>query len=225
MAREERHDDARRDTGVVTSVRAATGRPGWVWVCVDGRRVGAVPAEVASRLGVVVGADWSEGRAGAFARESAYVDALHAGLAILARGGRTREVVRERLRAKGHGEEATTQAVEELVRRGLIDEARAAAGLADGAARKSMAASAIEAKLVSMGHDVEQARRATAEAVRGLDAVEEAERLVRRRMKMGGRVEDAGRMRRRLAALLVRNGYEEDVVREVLRRVLGDGEG
>ena len=171
-------------------------------------------------MGIVVGAEWSVAKSAEFAREAAYQDAVHAGIGMLRQMERTAAELVERLGGKGHGGEAATRAVDELRARGLVDDARVAAARAGGGVRRRMAEPAIEAKLIGLGHDPGEARRAAAEAARGVDPCAEAERLVRARLAMA-KGEDWARIRRRMAALLARNGYEEEVVRDVLRTVLG----
>lgn len=207
----------------VTSVRPIASRPGWVWVCVDRARRGAISAAGASALGIAPGAVWTASLADAFRRRAALDGAIEAATAALARREHSAARVLALLRALGHGDAAARAAVEHLQVRGLIDDARAAAADAERSARRGLDGSLIEAKLRLAGHDAAEAARATREVLRGTDPIDRACQFLQRRMQFhAGRTgADPARRWRRLYALLVRNGFEDEVAQAALERTIG----
>ncbi|MCB9841420.1 MAG: RecX family transcriptional regulator [Phycisphaeraceae bacterium] len=220
-------DSARggNNKGVVSSIRPVAGRDGWCWVCVDGRRVGAITRRGLERLGLEVGSAWTPAVAAAFEDECAFAKAVRDAGRWLRSRERSVAWVRARLAEKGHAEAAIERAIEALQRDGLLDDARAAAGAADRMAGRGLAAGLIEFKLQRAGIAASDAGEAVREAVRGETALDRAERLVRSRLAVArsGRAAGDARLRARLFRLLARNGFDEETCAEALRRVLGDG--
>lgn len=211
------------DPSAVTSLRPIASRPGWLSICIDRRRVGALTAEACARLAIAVGTPWTPALAAAFAAESDFLKALHDATALLRNADRTTERLTGRLAAKGHSPAAIARAHEHLRARGLLDDDRHAADVARRHAERHRDQPFIEAKLRALGHTPETAAQAARESVAGLDPVDRAERLLRSRQAVNPRrAEDPARARRRLHALLLRNGFEDEVARAALERVLGE---
>ena len=94
------------------------------------------------------------------------------------------------------------------------------------AAERGKGPLAIESKLRRSGHDAEEAARAARDAVGG-DQAARAERFVRHRLAVRHVAPEAlsgeqvAKERRRLYALLIRNGFDEEAAEAAIRRVLG----
>lgn len=149
---------------------------------------------------------------------------LAAALRDLGRRALTVEELRRRLTRRGFSEAAVGGALDYLTRRGWLDD-RAYARQYVAAHREGRAAQgplrvAAELRRRGVPPDI------VAEVLAGMEGAEleaQAEALVRSRLS---RVQGADRRsaRRRLAALLIRRGFEPEVAASVLRRVLGEPE-
>ena len=130
---------------------------------------------------------------------------------------RSREELRRRLRAAGFTDPDVEQALEDLERVGLVDDARfAREAVRDQATRRLTGDRAIRAALREKGVDQATTEMALAGAV---DEGERARTLaVRRAARMMGLGPDAAA--RRLYGMLLRRGYDHSVAEEACRSAL-----
>jgi regulatory protein len=138
-------------------------------------------------------------------------------LRLLGARWRSREELRRRLRAAGFTDPEVEQALEDLERVGLVDDARfAREAVRDQATRRLAGDGAIRSALREKGVDHATAEMALAGAV---DEGERARTLaVRRAARMMGLGPDAAA--RRLYGMLLRRGYDHSVAGEACRAAL-----
>jgi len=146
--------------------------------------------------------------------------AREAALRLLERTRRTRTDLARRLREKGYAEPVVDQVIERLAGVGLIDDVEyARAFLAERWGRRAAGWRVLEQDLRRRGVDVADIERARARFEEEHGPADET-RLARRVAAQAARryaALDARVRRQRLYALLVRRGFDGDVIEQALR--------
>jgi regulatory protein len=145
--------------------------------------------------------------------------AATAGLVLLGRRELTASQLRERLLRKGYPETAVAEAVDRLIARGLIDDARAAGARARlGVAVHRRGRARILREVKSLGVSDETARRAVAAAFDDVDEDRMIAEALRRKLR-GAAIPEDPRDRQRLYGWLLRRGFESHRIQRVLKGV------
>jgi regulatory protein len=187
---------------------------------VDGEAVGFVDAEVVSRLGLRVGADYDDVMADAVAAGAARVAAYDKALECLARGARSSRDLARWLAQREHSPANITLTIQRLTELGLLNDAEFARSFARSrATARGMSRRRIQAELAKRGVARELVDAAITEVMAD-ESVDEramvegaAERKVRSLAKLEPDVQ-----RRRLYGFLARKGYAPDLVRETVAK-------
>lgn len=128
------------------------------------------------------------------------------------------------LKRRGASPEAAAKVAGSLKALGLLDDDEFARVKARAIlTRRPAGRRLIESKLIAAKVKPERARLAAAEAMKGRDALEDALGVARRAARSLPSRLDADAKRRRLFGTLARRGFEADVVRRVVEKVLGRG--
>ncbi len=173
-------------------------------------------------LALAVDQPWDDELAGRVADAAAMTKALRHAQSALARRAHSRFELAGKLRKRGHEAEVCRQVLDELQRRGeLDDEAFAHALVREELARKPAGAMLLRQKLAQKGVERSLAERVVAEALADVEQVEPATALARRRAASLARLEPMTR-RRRIYGLLARRGFDRDTIEAALRAVEGD---
>lgn len=149
--------------------------------------------------------------------------ARRAALASLQRSMCSKKRLMERLSRRGHDRAILEGVCEELRAAGILDEeAMARSAARSMAARRASGVRLIEQKLRSRGIDGETAQRAAREATADRDPLEDATALARKKLAgMSGGLERVVVVRR-LSGALARRGFDADVCRRAVERVMGE---
>jgi SOS response regulatory protein OraA/RecX len=184
------------------SISALREQPhGRVEIELDGERWRTVPAGAVVRAGLSVGKALDRETARALARELRHADALGRATRALTARDRSRAALDERLARAGVDADARAQALDELERSGLVDDARLARERAASLAARGYGNAAIRARLAREGVAPELSR----EALAGLEP--ERERVRR----LAARDGTSPRALRRLAA----RGFDRETLAEL----------
>jgi SOS response regulatory protein OraA/RecX len=194
-----------------------------VYARVEGGRqqkVATLDAEGISKLGIVVGTEWTArlaSRAEALGLRNACLrDALRMA------GGRlmSRRRVVDRLCRRGHDATLAGEVAEMLARSGVVDDEQLARIVASATASAKRGKRAIESKLRTRGIDAKTAKAAAATAAGERDALQDATDLASARLaRLPGKL-DANGKRRRLVSLLLRRGHDFEIAERVVRGLL-----
>lgn len=149
-----------------------------------------------------------------------YDRALDRALRLLTARARTRWEVRDRLRRAGFDDLVVGKVDARLVELGILDDGMIATFAVEQGESRGLARRAIQTGLLSRGVDTQIVDQVLLGS--GSDA-ERALEVARRRARAYRDLPPATAFSR-LAGYLLRNGYEDDLVAEVCRRVLGDPE-
>lgn len=211
---------------VVTALRPSARAPGKVSVIVGRKSAGVIDAAEADRLGVRVGAAWSEELARRVALAADAAKAHRYALNSLGAKAQSREGLLRKLRRRGHAEEACKAVVERLERAGLLDDAAFAREVARSVLARGPAGRVrIEQALRRRGIAADAARSAATEALEGRDVAEDARALAARRMRALPRGLDDRAKQRRVYAYLARRGFDADVCAAAVRATASDDSG
>jgi regulatory protein len=184
------------------SISALRERPrGRVEIELDGERWRTVPAGVVVRAGLAVGQVLDRAAAGALARELRRARAVGGATRALAARDRSRAALDERLARAGIPAAVRTEALDDLQRAGLVDDARLARSRAEALAARGYGDAAIRSRLGREGVSAELARAALAE-------------LQPERDRLRGLFEREGRSPRALRRLAAR-GFDRDMLAEL----------
>jgi SOS response regulatory protein OraA/RecX len=175
--------------------------PGRVEIELDGELWRTVPAGVVVRAGLAVGQALDRATAGVLARELRRARAVGGATRALAARDRSRASLDERLARAGIPAGARAEALDDLERAGLVDDARLARSRAEALAARGYGDAAIKARLMRERVSADLARAA-------LEALEpERDRVCRLLEREGG----SPRALRRLAA----RGFDRDTLAEL----------
>lgn len=149
-----------------------------------------------------------------------YDRALDRAMRLLVERARSRWEVRDRLRRAGFDDHVVAKVDARLVELSILDDYAFACQLTEQYRGRGISDSAIRFQFKARGVDAETFERAMGDTESEVDA-ERALDLARRRARTYGDIPTVA-AHRRLSTLLIRNGYEDDLVAEVCRRVLGE---
>jgi regulatory protein len=138
---------------------------------------------------------------------------------LLAITDRSRVELQRRLERRGYAAATAAEAVDRLVARGWVDDARLAEDLVRRRSSHGFGRRRVLADLVARGVDPETVRRTAAELTAGQD---DAVRVAAARLRHGQVGPPAPDEVRRLAAALQRRGFDMADIRAELRRLCSD---
>ena len=204
----------------ITALEPDPRRPEAVRVDIDGTRFGAVPRDVASREGLVVGRELDpalqERLAAAADVEAAYRTVLRAlEVRSYARGDLGR-----RLQRKGHSRLAVDAALERVSQLGLLDDTSFAESYVETRASRGRGPSRLTRDLLSMGVERTIIERAlAAHWPEGSDRTAVPLALAQKRAAQLGSLPRQTK-RRRLVAYLARRGFTGREVTDIVDQVV-----
>ncbi len=218
-------DDARTPepsapSPVIGELRGLAGPGGRVSVRVGGLRVATLRESTVRGLGLYVGQEWTAHLAVLVAAGERADRAQREGERFVSRRMRSEASVRAHLRAKGHDEGATAEAINRLRAGGAINDAALAQAIARSATRRGPAS---RRSILEKGADAGVAPEALEEALRDGRAAGDEESAVRVvREKLPGWLESHGAQggARRALALLARKGFDREDAERAVRVVL-----
>jgi len=183
------------------------------------KTVATLRAADVEALELAIGQPWTAKLAQAVQVELAANKARKAAMNMLGRRAFSKAEVIERLEKKGHAVSIAQRIADELAADRWIDDAAYGRALIDELNRKKPAGRQLLAsKLQRRKIDPELADRLAREAIAGSDPLNEALELARQRLPTM-RALPAATTRRRLAGLLARRGFDEEVVAAALARL------
>ena len=212
---------------VISGIVASGKKEGRFVLQMDGADGPTVSLEILERLRLRVGTQVDEALSARIAEEGGALAAYDRALNMLAFQARSSRELKRRLVQKGEPEAQAQAAVDRLVAAGLLDDAEYARQVARSkVAGQGASKRRLQQELFKRGVDRAVADAAIGEVLsdEGVDEGEIVERFARKKLKSLGAL-DAPTRRRRLYAYLARRGYEGDVIRRAMERVLGEGEG
>lgn len=146
-------------------------------------------------------------------------------LRLLTVRDRTERELRQRLARKGFTISEAEAALERVRGLGYLDDARFAAGRAEGLlGRRGLGPRAVRARLAAAGVGREQAQAAVAQAMASRDELALA-RAALSRKHPGAAASDDPKVRARAARFLLGRGFGAGVIARVLKVELEEGEG
>lgn len=172
-----------------------------------------------AELEIEPGTPWTSELAARATRASTLMMIRRDAYRMIGRNAMSRQRLIDRLKRKAHDPKAAAAVADELAAMGLINDEAFAANIAATASRKA-GKRLVESKLRARGIDRAVAAKASASAASKRNAKEDALALARSRVKrMSDRLTPDAK-RRRLYGLLARRGYDSDVCRTVVEKVL-----
>ncbi len=172
-----------------------------------------------AELGIEPGTPWTGELAARATQASSLLSVRRDAYLMIGRNAMSRQRLIDRLKRKKHDPKAAATIADELVAKGLLDDAAFAASIATSAARRA-GKRFVESKLRARGIDRTTASKASSDAASQRNAVEDALTLARARAKRMSDKLTPDAKRRRLYGLLARRGYDGDVCRRVVDQVL-----
>ncbi len=207
---------------VVSEIRPIGSDPNMRRIKVDGNTVATLRVTDIEALKIKVGQHWTVTLARAVDQVVATNRTRKAALGLLGRRPYSQAELADRLRGKNHAPSSVKSVLKELVANGWIDDAAYGRKVADEVIRKPASRRYLKSRLEARQIAPQLAEQIAKEAVTGIDPVEAALSLARRRLgSMAGL--PVATVQRRVAGTLARRGFDEDVIDGVLIR-LGIGE-
>lgn len=201
------------DVPLITSVTREDESSPWAVIKAAGLRLGSVPFAQAAALGVVPGAAWTGDLLRSVARATLVLRAKLKAVKLLGIRARSAAELRERL-VRLFEAPVVDEAIEELKREKLLDDAGLAAQLVEKDTALGRSSLLIERRLSSRGLE-----RGTNQPPQG-----ELERAIAAARNRAARLPEslgAAARYQRLLAALARLGYDEETAREAAATVLG----
>lgn len=208
--------------GVVTRVASVARRPGHVSARVGARATPPLPADGASRIGLVPGAQWTEELRASVAKEIEAGKARTYAVRAAVSRPMSKKQLEMKLTRRGLERGRAKAVADDLETRGVLnDSAFAHAAAAGELSRKPAGKSLLINKLRGKGVDEKTARQAVDEVVRDrqYDPKVGAMEFAKRKMRGLARL-DPETAQRRLYGALARRGFDAELCREVVRKVL-----
>jgi len=208
---------------IVTAIAPDPRRPGYHVIDVDRGRFGSLPVEALEAASLQVGQTLAP-QLLEFLHELADVEAAYrAALKALAARGRARGDLERRLVRKQHPPHAVQQALDRLVRQGLLDDARFAREYVARRATTGRGPARLVGELMAQGIE-RRAAEAAVEAGLAFEGVDPAEVLRAVAMRRAAQLKSLPRVtrKRRLYAFLARRGYPGAAVRELVEELMGE---
>ncbi len=208
----------------VTSLKPARGRPGYVYVAVDGTALGCVSAQDTEALGIVSGAQLDEALASRLELLAGRAEALRVANRFIAFRPRSVSEVRQRLRRAGIDGGIVESALESLIADGLLDDKRFAdAWVENRAAFSPRSPRLLQMELRRKGVDRETVDESMEQAS-GSDETALAVETGRRRLHKY-RQTDRREFDRALGSFLARRGFSADATRGALETLWSERSG
>jgi len=146
-------------------------------------------------------------------------------LALLSRSARSMGELRERLRGYGFSERTIAPVVADFLRVGLLDDrAFAEAYVRSRLAQRPMGRRLLKQELLHRGVDEDAAEAAVGKAYGSVSEADFARQLVHRKMKSAGGG-DTRRLRQKLVDMLMRRGFDWDVIASAVQEKGWENEG
>lgn len=207
---------------VVSAIEPSTREPGLAKVKAGRRTLALVRIEDLQRLGIVVGQEIDAALAIELDACAGEVRATRDAMLMLVKRASSSGSLLKRLARRGHSPDAISRAMARLREFLLLDDAAGAESAArDRSDRKPGATSSIAEHLAALGFDPD----AVENAIGSLDAESDLSRARRAALQRFPRLGkgDVAR-RRRLASFLMRRGFDDDLIDQVVREFLGDSD-
>lgn len=200
-------------------------RQGFCAVYCGKDKVASVDITNLRRFGLARGVDWSEQLAREVLVASQHARARLDAERAIARRLLSRKQLIDRLTRKKHERAIAQRVADECVSKGLINDEHAAGVFARTAATgKPAGRRLIEAKLAQKGISRSLASIAAGEALAGHDPLADAMKLGRSKVQRFSTKLDLPAKQRRLFGTLARRGFEPDICRQVVERLLRNTE-
>jgi len=208
--------------GVITSITRSPAAPDVFLIKIGKRAAGRIHESTAASLRIAEDAPWTdrlrEAIASAMLEESAREWAIHA----VARRAMSRAMLINKLRQRFLPPALAARIAEDLVARGILNEKSFAEGLVETtisrkAAGKRLLVTRLRSKGIHQRLATDSVEKVTTES--GYDAREAALDLARRKLRSMGRLNPEQRQRR-LYGLLARRGFDSDLCREIVDRLV-----
>jgi regulatory protein len=202
--------------GRITAIEESGDGEGRVTVYVDGRQAFTVSSGVARTLGLAVGQGGEIVEVLATDDGPELARARQAALRLLAVRARSRVELLDRLKRKGIGVRAASEAVGALEAVGLVNDADFARLWAEERVRlRPVGARRLERELLSKGVPGSVAAEIIGETYRAHPEIELARRVLAKRVSKSG-VRDPKKERTRAYTFLLRRGFSHEVVLRAL---------
>jgi len=203
--------------GFITALKPRVTDPSRVGVVVDGRV--AVTVGLEDLVGVGVGDEWGGELRDRLIEAGMFDSAKGYALNALSRKPMSRGGLKLKFRQRRVSDEIAERVLDGLEQAGLInDELYAGQAARTEVSRRPAGKRLIEAKLRAKGIDPATARAAAAEATADRDPVDDAVRLIEKKARLLR--DDPVTAKRRLGGLLARRGFDYEVARAAIERVL-----
>lgn len=203
----------------ITAIVPRPSNPDRLSVRVDGKAVVVLSSARVAELGLQVGQAWDESLAQQADQAAAFDKALKRAMNRLAARAMSRRTLDRKLRDLGYDEPVRQRVLDRLTQLGYLDdEAYARAVIRDILARKPAGPFLLRQKLMQKGLDRDIIDRLVSEELGGVDSVEQAVDLARRRLRQMSRLDPPTR-KRRLYGLLARRGFDPDTITAALTQL------
>jgi regulatory protein len=203
--------------GVISDIRPVASDPNLRHVRVDDSAVATLRAADIEALSLAVGQRWTAALARQVEETIALNKARKQAMSLLSRRGYSRAELIERLVKRQHEARVAEAIADELQRDGWLNERAYAEDVVRGTVRRGPAGRRlIQERLQRRGVAGDIAGEVTAQAASGQDDRQAALELARRRLATMAGI-DPAKARRRLAGLLARRGFDDEVIAGTLR--------
>ena len=208
-----------RSPNVITGMEPLASDPNQRRIKVNGKIVATLRTGDVADLGLAVHLAWTKSLAQRVERVLAIDKARQQALALLSARALSTKTLTRRLRDRGHSESIVRQIVDEVRRDGWLNERAYAEEIVRSATRRKPAGRVLlEQKLAQRGVEPATAGRVVRAASDAQDDRAAAYSLARRRLATMGSVAPDTAVRR-VAGLLARRGFEDDVVEATIERL------
>jgi regulatory protein len=210
----------------ITAISASARHAGRFEILVDSKSVATLSLDAIERLGVRIGASYSESLANRIAGEAAALHTFDRALAMLAARPRAARDLERMLVLKGEPAEHVAAAIERLVALGILDDAQFARQFIRARiAGAGLSRRRLQSELWRRGVARDVIDAALAEVIAEDEVDEDAQIAVVAAKKLRTlRSADPAVARRRLYAFLARRGYEGSAIRRVMDSLPADAE-
>ena len=204
---------------VISEIQPLDSDPNMRRIRVGRQTMATLRAADIEALGLKVGQPWTEPLARSVLAEVAANKARRDAMQLLGRRAYSRGEVAQKLQKKGYDQATAMRIADELATDGWIDdEAYGQAIVEEAARRKPAAEELLLAKLQGRKIEPEAAKRIARAAVAGADPVDKALELSRDRLADWEPM-PAEKAARRIAGMLARRGFDEQVVTDVIAKL------
>lgn len=215
--------------GVVTTITRSVAIPGLVSIKVGRKTAGRIDEAACRALAIQPGTLWTDDLRSKVERAMIISTAREYALRTAANRPMSRQMLVTKLRQRDLDQASARAIAEDLAARGVIDEAAFAEQVVGSTIhRKPAGARLLEAKLRSRGIDGTIAKHAINRAMADpeYNALAEALKLARQKLRVMPRKLDAAAIKRRLYAQLARRGFDAAICGKAVAKALAKtGEG